>query len=234
VGSEEELQRGYYAERAQDYDAAHLHEGDEHYFGLAVLAGALEQLRATSLLEVGAGTGRGLRYLAEHAPHVKLHGIEPVAALREVAHAAGIARESLGEGDARQLAFPDGAFDVVCAFGVLHHVRDHRQVVREMLRVARSAIFISDSNNFGQGRPLVRALKQLLDATRLWPLADLIKTRGKGYTITAGDGLAYSYSVFSDYPLIRRACKRVHLINTVDAGINPYRSASHVAVLGVK
>ena len=40
--------------------------------------------------------------------------------------------------------------------------------------------------------------------------------------------------LFSDYPLIRQRCKRVHLINTVDAGINPYRSASHVAVLGVK
>lgn len=232
--SEEDLQRSYYAGRAPAYDAAHVQDGDEHYFALAMLTGALGLLNAGSVLEIGAGTGRGLRYLEQHAPGVRLQGIEPVAELREVAYEKGVARGSLGDGDARQIAFPDGGFDVVCAFGVLHHVRDHGQVVREMLRVASKAIFISDANNFGQGRPLVRAVKQVLDATRLWPLVDLIKTRGKGYSITEGDGLAYSYSVFSDYPLIRAHCKRVHLINTVDAGINPYRSASHVALLGVK
>lgn len=234
VSSEEDAQRKYYAQRAPGYDAAHLRDGDEHHVALAVLTGAFDLLSASSVLEVGAGTGRGLRYLAKHSPQLRRHGIEPVAELREVAYGAGVARETLTDGDARQLAFPDGAFDVVCAFGVLHHVRDHAQVVREMLRVARKAIFISDSNNFGQGRPLVRAVKQLLNATRLWSIADLIKTRGKGYTITQGDGLAYSYSLFSDYPLIRQRCRHVHLINTVDAGINPYRSASHVAVLGVK
>jgi ubiquinone/menaquinone biosynthesis C-methylase UbiE len=234
MASEEDLQRSYYAGRAPSYEAAHVQEGDEHYFALAVLTGALDLLGATSVLEVGAGTGRGLRHLAQHAPQLKLHGIEPVAELREVAYGSGVPRETISEGDARELAFPDGAFDVVCAFGVLHHVRDHAQVVREMLRVARKAIFISDSNNFGQGGPLVRAFKQLLDVTRLWKLADFIKTRGKGYSITEGDGLAYSYSLFSDYPLIRQRCRRVHLINTVDAGIHPYRSASHVALLGVK
>lgn len=234
MSSEEDVQRSYYSSRAPSYEAAHVREGDEHYFALAMLSGALDLLGAASVLEVGAGTGRGLRYLAQHAPHLRLLGIEPVAELREIAYGAGVARETLIDGDARQLAFPDAAFDVVCAFGVLHHVRDHAQVVHEMLRVSRKAIFISDSNNFGQGRPLVRAFKQVLDATRLWPVADLIKTRGKGYSITEGDGLAYSYSLFSDYPLIRRQCKRVHLVNTVDAGINPYRSASHVALLGVK
>ena len=111
-----------------------------------------------------------------------------------------------------QLEFAEGAFDVVCAFGVLHHASDHARAVEEMLRVADRAILISDSNNFGQGRPLVRALKQGLRALQLWPLADWLKTRGKGYTITEGDGLAYSYSVFSDYERIRARCTRVHVV----------------------
>jgi ubiquinone/menaquinone biosynthesis C-methylase UbiE len=173
-------------------------------------------------------------HLRQHAPHLRLHGIEPVAALREVALAKGITVDELTDGDARALAFPDGAFDVVCAFGVLHHVREHERVVREMLRVARKAVFISDSNNFGQGRPVARAAKQALHAAKLWPLANLLKTRGKGYSVTEGDGLAYSYSVFSDYALIRSQCQRVHVFNTLDAGVNPYRTAGHVAVLGVK
>jgi hypothetical protein len=49
-----------------------------------------------------------------------------------------------------------------------------------------------------------------------------------------GEGLAYSYSVFQDYPSIRRACRSVHIINTTPAGVDPYRSATHVALLGLK
>jgi SAM-dependent methyltransferase len=228
------LQRAYYAAHASSYDAAHLHEEDEHYFALSLLAGALGFLGAASVLEVGAGTGRGLRYLRERCPDVERRGIEPVAELREVAYGHGVAREELVAGDARALAFADGSHDVVCAFGVLHHVRDHAQVVREMLRVARKAVFVSDSNNFGQGGRVGRAVKQALNAARLWPLANFVKTRGRGYTITEGDGLAYSYSVFTDYALIRSRCRRVHVVNTSDGGVAPYRSAGHVAVLGIK
>jgi hypothetical protein len=68
----------------------------------------------------------------------------------------------------------------------------------------------------------------------LWPVVDFIKTRGRGFKISEGDGLAYSYSVFNDYGRIREQCKSVHLINTVDAGSNLYRTATHVALLGLK
>jgi hypothetical protein len=103
-----------------------------------------------------------------------------------------------------------------------------------MLRVAGRAVFISDCNNFGQGSLLGRGLKQCLNALHLWPLADFIKTRGRGYTLSEGDGLAYSYSVFNDYRQIREKCRSVHVLNTSDAGRNPYRTASHVALLGIK
>ena len=68
----------------------------------------------------------------------------------------------------------------------------------------------------------------------MWPLADWIKTRGKGYTISDGDGLAYSYSVFNDYPQIAANCSSVHMLNTSNAGPNLYRTASHVALFGIK
>ena len=67
-----------------------------------------------------------------------------------------------------------------------------------------------------------------------WPVADLIKTRGRGYTISDGDGVAYSYSVFNDYDQIAAVCKRIHLINTEGSGPNLYRSAPHIALLGLK
>lgn len=40
-------------------------------------------------------------------------------------------------GDATALPFPDGAFDLVCAFDIVEHVEDDRQVFREIRRVAR-------------------------------------------------------------------------------------------------
>lgn len=231
---EQRAQRDYYAARATKYDAAHIRCGDEHHFGLAFMVGMLEYVGVESVLDIGSGTGRVLQYLAAHAPSVKRRGIEPVAELRSSAYAKGIAEFELTEGDATQLGFPDGAFDLACEFGMLHHVRDHGAVVREMLRVARKAVFISDSNNFGQGSVLKRTVKQALHAAGLWGMADVVKTRGKGYSISEGDGLWYSYSVFDDYSTVRTGCRSVHLLNTRDSDVNLYRSASHVALLGIK
>ena len=117
---------------------------------------------------------------------------------------------------------------------MLHHIKNPSVAVREMLRVARKAMFVSDSNNSGQGSLLLRIAKQTLNACRLWPLANWVKTRGKGYSITDADGLAYSYSLFSNLRQIKRQCKSVYLFGTEDSGANLYRSAPCVAVLGIK
>ena len=100
--------------------------------------------------------------------------------------------------------------------------------------MARKAIFISDSNNFGQGSSFARLVKQTINVVGLWPVADFVKTKGKGYTFEEGDGLAYSYSVFNNYRQIAKACKSVHLLNTTNGGQNLYRTATHLALLGVK
>jgi hypothetical protein len=103
-----------------------------------------------------------------------------------------------------------------------------------MLRVARKAIFISDSNNFGQGSLISRAIKQSINALGLWPVANFLKTRGQGYLITEGDGLAYSYSVFNNYKQIRQVCKSVHLLNLSPGGVSMYRTADSIALLAIK
>src|SRR5207245_752348 len=105
-------------------------------------------------------------------------------------------------------------FDVVCEFAVLHHVKKPEVVIAEMLRVARKAIFISDSNNFGQGSFLRRSMKQALNALGLWKVANFFKTSGKNYIISDGDGLGYSYSVFNNYKQLQASCQRIHILNT--------------------
>src|SRR6185436_19248753 len=101
------------------------------------------------------------------------------------------------EGDATQLAFADGSFDCVCAFGILHHIRRPRVALREMLRVARKAIFVSDLNNFGCGSVLQRAISQTINALGLWRVFQFLITRGKGYKFSEGDGVHYSYSIYN-------------------------------------
>jgi ubiquinone/menaquinone biosynthesis C-methylase UbiE len=227
-------QRRYYAQTAGDYER--LHHGDaEHTFALGVLTGLVPVLGIRSVLDIGAGTGRALAYFKRHAPDVSTVGIEPVAELREVGHRSGLTETELVDGDGTKLPYADGAFDVITAFGVLHHVPRPRVVLAEMLRVARVGVFVSDSNNFGQGSRAARLIKQGLNALGLWPLVNYIKTRGRGYTVSREDGLAYSYSVFTDYPYLRRACARVHVFTTGAAqGSDPYRGAAHVALLALK
>ncbi|MGE0769734.1 MAG: class I SAM-dependent methyltransferase [Hyphomicrobiaceae bacterium] len=229
---EEAIQRARYARIADDYDT--LHMDPEHAMALAMLSGMLDQIGVSSVLDVGAGTGRAMRALRKAHPQLKVVGVEPVAELRQAGHRMGIPENDLIEGNGYQLQFGDGAFDLVCESGILHHVRHPERVIAEMLRVARKAIFISDSNNFGGGSWPARLAKQTLNGLGLWPLTQWIVTGGKGYAITEGDGLFYSYSVFNDLALIERNTKSVHMMNTTASGPNLYRTASHVALLGLK
>jgi SAM-dependent methyltransferase len=232
--AEIDLQREYYVKTSAHYDEWHLNTGDEHYLALSFLGGILDYLKIDSILDVGSGTGRAIAYLKQEKPHVKVVGIEPVSELREIGYRKGLAEDELITGDATSIAFGAGEFDLVCEFGILHHIRNHQLAVAEMLRVAKKAIFVSDGNRFGQGSKMSRTAKRLIYSLGLWGAANYLKTGGKGYHLSEGDGLAYSYSVFDDYRLIRRYCQSVHILNTCDAEINPYSSAGHVALLGIK
>jgi SAM-dependent methyltransferase len=233
--NEVDTQRAFFAGRATSYDQS-VEDEFEHVFALSWLVGMMDHFGWTSLLDVGAGTGRALAFVKAKRPSTRMIGVEPVEALRKVGHTKGLREDELIHGDALKLAFQDESFDVVTEFGVLHHIKQSRTVVDEMLRVARHAVFVSDSNNFGQGSAVGRLIKQAINAAGLWRLADLVKTRGKGYHVSDGDGVFYSYSVFNDYARIARRCRSVYLLNTgKDAhGVNPYRSAHTVALLGLK
>ncbi len=233
--SDVDIQRKYYADTATRYDKMHVCDtDDEHNFAMSFLISALDYLNVKSVLDIGSGTGRTILRLKKDRPDIRIVGIEPVKELREIGYQHGISALELVSGDALRLEYSDNEFDMVCEFGVLHHIKTPAQVVSEMLRVSSKAIFLSDSNNFGQGTVMARSIKQLINLFGLWPIADYIKTKGKGYTISEGDGLGYSYSVFDNYKQIKRQCRSVHVLNTRDGDVNPYRTASHVALLGFK
>jgi SAM-dependent methyltransferase len=155
------------------------------------------------VLDVGSGTGVVLRSLAKERPGLTLRGIEPVAALIHQAEEQGLPAGVIQPGSGSALPFEDASIDVVTAFGVLHHVPKPAEVIREMARVARKAVFIADNNRFAQGRPLARYVKVAIHGLGLWPAFELVRTRGKGYMVSEGDGLYYSYSVFDSLSVLR-------------------------------
>ena len=230
------LQQDYYARTATTYDELHVGNTDEpeHDIALAALRGLAEYYRFNSFLDVGCGTGRAVQFLQSHFPQAQIEGIEPVAALREAAYAKGISREAVLDGNALAIRQAAGSVDCVTAFGILHHIRTPRLAVAEMLRVARCGIFLSDLNNFGCGSLAQRAVSQSLNALGLWKVFQFGVTKGKGYKISAGDGLHYSYSLYNDLAYLRRHCREVHVLNTRGQGGNAYRNCSHVAVLALK
>lgn len=215
----ERLQARYYAETAADYDDSHVHGGDEHYRALLFISALIRELQIESILDVGAGTGRGVGYFLERHDELLVRGVEPVKALVDQAvHRRGLPADVFVEGRGESLPFADRSFDAVCEFAVLHHVREPARVVSELLRVARRAVFLSDDNRFGHGPAPVRLLKLATHRVGLWPLANYVKTRGRGYTVSDGDGVAYSYSVYDSLPQLDAWADRIVLVPTAGSG----------------
>ncbi len=222
-------QQSYYERTAAEYDTNHLRE-PEHEFSLSQLLGIVRYHGFSSLLDVGAGTGRVLRHAKQHLDGVKLCGIEPVAALRAVGYANGLSPDELREGNALQLDFPDNSWDVVCAFGILHHIKDPEAAILEMCRVARHGVFFSDMNNYGCGSVAQRVLALGLRSIGLWKPFQFVKNGFKYEKFSPGDGIFYSYSVFDSLRTIRKKFPQTHIANTRASCDHLLAGSSHISV----
>lgn len=226
-------QQKYYAQRAESY-GAHLQPGDEHYIALEYSLGLLAVLRAETVLDVGAGTGRAVEFLRTRGSDLSVQGLEPVESMRRTAAERGI---ELLAGNGQSLPFADASVDVVIATGVLHHLANPAPVVAEMLRVARRGVLISDANRYGQGRPTTRVLKLALQSAGLWPLFERVRTHGRGYMRSEGDGIFYSYSVYDSLTQVDLWADRVFVIPTLPGRARrsfPILQSGHGLLVGVR
>ena len=230
---EQREQQQYYARTADRYDAMHLSE-TEHEIALAQLCGLVRYFGFESLLDVGAGTGRVLRHGVTEMPNTSVIGVEPIKELREIAYLNGVSRNQLSDGNAMNLDFADNSFDIVCAFGILHHIPRPEVAILEMCRVARYGIFFSDLNNFGCGSSAQRLFRHKMRITKLWKPFQWLKNGGKMEKYSEGDGIHYSYSLFDSLGTIRTKFRQIHLMNTKAGNGNLFWSSSHVSAFAVK
>jgi ubiquinone/menaquinone biosynthesis C-methylase UbiE len=224
MDSAEALQLRYYEATAPQYDEMHVREGDEHFRALAYVTRFIEAFDLRSVVDVGCGTGRAIASLKATHPHLLVRGIDPVQKLLDQAVSAHrVSADHLICARAEQLPFEDATFDAACEFGVLHHLSDPTAAITEMTRVARRALFLSDDNRFGHGPRLSRLAKLLLYECGLWRYVNYIKTRGKGYRFSSGDGVAYSYSIYDSLPLVAKWADRVFVIPLADGAVQGSR-----------
>jgi SAM-dependent methyltransferase len=234
----EQLQRDYYASTAGTYAAQHEADNPECQAALDTLRALLPAWGVSSLLDVGSGVGRVVRHF-QRVPGLRVGGIEPVPELIQQAELSGVARGSILEGSGTALPYRDASWDVVTAFGMLHHVARPDLVIAEMLRVAKVAVVISDGNRFGQGRTAARLAKLAMCATGLWPAWIALRTRGRGYDVSEGDGIHWSYSVYDSMAQLRAGSSRLLTLESSGApSVGPWSltllNAGSVLVVALK
>jgi SAM-dependent methyltransferase len=94
-----------------------------------------ELVAGQSVLDVGCGSGEGLKILASRATYAL--GIDLDDRLRR----PDVAVEIKSVAD-----MPDKSFDVVACLDVIEHVEQDRAFVAELFRVARRAVFVTTPN----------------------------------------------------------------------------------------
>jgi ubiquinone/menaquinone biosynthesis C-methylase UbiE len=126
------------AEIMESYDSLRTLDLVNEYF----LERASELCSAGKVLDVGCGTGKMLRSMPAC---YQRYGIDIDQRIIDFARQKG-GGVNYEVGDSNNLPYGDNSFDLVMCHSVLHHLKDPRQTVEEILRVVKpdGAVFIRD------------------------------------------------------------------------------------------
>lgn len=132
---------------------------------------AVSRVKAASVLEIGCGQGIGAKIIHEMFEPEKYVGIDldPRMIDRARKKGAGLPNTTFVEGDAAHLDFPDGTFDLVVDFGIIHHIPNWRDALAEVHRTLKAGgefLFEElsvETWNRGIGKPLKSVLEHPYD-----------------------------------------------------------------------
>lgn len=108
-------------------------------FVASLLNEQIRRMDNPSVLECGCGPGDILELIDNQ--HCKLTGIDLNKRYIEMA-SERVPKAKLIEGNVEQLPFPGESFDIVFAVGVLMYLKDDREAVKEMARVAKKGGYV--------------------------------------------------------------------------------------------
>lgn len=116
----------------------HVHGSYVHQRRVRVLSEHLAELipHAARALDVGCGDGYLAHLVKQRRPDIKIEGIDIL--VRSQTHVP------VDRFDGQTIPYADASFDVVMFVDVLHHTEDPMILLREAVRIARTAIVIKD------------------------------------------------------------------------------------------
>jgi SAM-dependent methyltransferase len=160
----------------------------------------MQEVDGKTLLDVGCGTGRGVRAALDMGYDAV--GLDISPRLLEIAHKElAIPEHRLIQGDATNLTFPDRHFDVTCILGALHHSAQPLRIIEEMIRVTKKAMVISD-----EGNHLTGGIKQVLLRLGIKPVLMLFRRpprTNRRAVDSEQDGPAFVFSIEEIIPTLK-------------------------------
>jgi SAM-dependent methyltransferase len=202
----------YYDATAAGYDDLHSRQTNPEHTRAMELGWPFFDT-ASSVLDVGSGTGRSLIWLRNQSKSLRLLGIEPSQGMIDIAK-RNLPDAEFRQGNGEAMPYESGSIDVVIATGIMHHADHPDRVISEMFRVARKGILISDHNNYAFGRPLARRFRMGLKVSGLLNAATFVRQGFKRQGYSKEDGWWYPYSLFDNYADIARHSSRLYIFPT--------------------
>ena len=124
---------GHEWQRFNQFTDEEVRRGGQEYFGDLLTE---RMLRGARVLDVGCGSGRWSRYLANVAGCVD--AVDPSQAVLVAAGAtAAIPNVRVIQASVSSLPYADGSFDLVASVGVLHHVPDTLDAIKRLACLVR-------------------------------------------------------------------------------------------------
>lgn len=152
--------RNAYSESAtaKRYDTARSLPEETKSLWLEAVRSAILNPDIKRVLDLGCGTGRFTRMLAETFGCTTV-GLEPSAAMVEVAVARGDERVTYRQGDAENIPLENQTVDLVFMSQVFHHFSDPPRALEEINRVLSSRGYLAVRNGTREHNPELHWLK---------------------------------------------------------------------------
>lgn len=151
---------------ASRYDSARALPAQTMTLWLEALKSSIPEDDIEKILDLGCGTGRFTTALGEAFGCVVV-GVEPSAAMLDVALSHGGPNVEWRRGEAENIPLESGAVDMVFMSQVFHHFVEPRQAIREISRVLTPAGYLAVRNGMREQNEKLEWLKFFPEALEI-------------------------------------------------------------------